>query len=133
MGGREHFQAQIAKKIIFKKSSVSAPKVDVLVKKKKKDCNQSKQCHSLLYSCFVLSYIFILTSSLSIKPVISRTLGKTIAQHVRFKTVSFLSRPLQNNNVKSPKFPRSGKRNPDGKLFKFPFETRRGSHTLCLS
>ena len=28
--------------------------------------------------------------------------GKTIAQHVPFKKLTFLSRPMQNNNVKSP-------------------------------
>ena len=31
-------------------------------------------------------------------------LGKTIAQQVCFETISFLSRPLKINNVKSPKF-----------------------------
>ena len=37
------------------------------------------------------------------------------------KLCTFLSHPLQNNNLKSSKFTRSENRNPDGKLFKFPF------------
>ena len=44
-------------------------------------------------------------------------IGRTIAQHVRFKLCTFLSRPMQNNNVKSPQFASSANRNRDGKLF----------------
>ena len=47
---------------------------------------------------------------------------------MRFKT--FLSLPLQNNNVKSSKFTWSEKGNPDSRLFKFPFGAQRRSHTL---
>ena len=44
-------------------------------------------------------------------------IGRTIAQHVCFKLCTFLSRPMQNNNVKSPQFSPSANRNRDGKLF----------------
>ena len=44
-------------------------------------------------------------------------IGRTVAQHVRIKTLYFLSRLLQNNNVKSPQFESSGNQNRDGKLF----------------
>ena len=47
---------------------------------------------------------------------------------MRFKT--FLSLPLQNNNVKLSKFTWSEKGNPDSRLFKFPFGAQRRSHTL---
>ena len=43
------------------------------------------------------------------------------------KLGTFLSRPLQNNNVNSPKFACSENVNPDGELCKFPFGTQ-----ICL-
>ena len=58
-------------------------------------------------------------------------MGRTIAQHMRFKT--FLSRPLQNDNLKSPKFASFSNGNRDGKLFQFPFGTCRCLHTLDWS
>ena len=57
--------------------------------------------------------------------------GKTIAQHVRFKKLTFLSRPMQNNNVKSPQFASSASQNRDGKLFLILFGTQRFFYTLC--
>ena len=58
-------------------------------------------------------------------------IGTKIVQHVHFKALYFLSRPLQNNNVKSPQFASSANRNRDGKLFQFPFGTQRFFNTLC--
>ena len=48
-----------------------------------------------------------------------------IAQHVRLKLCTFLSRPMQSNNLKSPQFASSANRNRDCKLFEFPFGTQR--------
>ena len=58
-------------------------------------------------------------------------IGTKIVQHVHFIALYFLSRPLQNNNVKSPQFASSANRNRDGKLFLFPFGTQRFFNTLC--
>ena len=43
-------------------------------------------------------------------------MGRTIAQHVRAYLCTFLSFPLQNNNVKSPKCVLSENGNPDRRL-----------------
>ena len=40
-----------------------------------------------------------------------------MAQDLRLKLCTFLSHPMQNNNVKSPQFALSVNRNRDGKLF----------------
>ena len=60
-------------------------------------------------------------------------IGRTIAQHARFKLCTFLSLSLQNKNMKSPQFASSANRNRDGKLFKFSFGTQRFFCTLCWS
>ena len=49
------------------------------------------------------------------------------------KLCTFLSRPLQNDNLKSPKFVSFSNGNRDGKLFQFPFGTCRCLHTLDWS
>ena len=61
-----------------------------------------------------------------------RTASKMLQQKFdHFKTwfntiqnVAICFRPLQNNNVKSPKFASSESGNPDGKKFNFPFGNR---------
>ena len=58
-------------------------------------------------------------------------IGRTIVQHVRLKLCTFLSRPMQNNNVKPPQFASSANRNRDGKFFKFPFGAQRFFYKLC--
>lgn len=49
-------------------------------------------------------------------------MGRAIAQHVRFRTLYRLSRPLQNNDMKSPKCASSANGDRDAKLFLSPFE-----------
>lgn len=58
-------------------------------------------------------------------------MDRKTAQHVRLKIYIFLSRPLQNNNVKSSELAWCGKGNPNGKLFKFGFGAQRCPNTSC--
>ena len=60
------------------------------------------------------------------------TLIETISKpRRRFKKLTFLSRPMQNNNVKSPQFASSASQNRHGKLFLILFGTQRFFYTLC--
>ena len=54
-------------------------------------------------------------------------MNRTIAKHLRLKLCTFLSRPPQNNNVKSSKFAWPVKRNPDSRLLFFPLGNQRRS------
>ena len=54
-----------------------------------------------------------------------RSNGQNNSSARAFKAVFIFSCPMQNNSVKSPKFAWSENRNPEDKLFNFPFGSQR--------